>query len=98
MKRDSMLSLWILGRVAEADYDPSGNVVPLSLEGSTTEEISYHVLLLGDAGFIEVGKDDQGRPRPVRLTWKGHDYLDTLGRNSLDDIGSIVQQRTDDAD
>lgn len=98
MKRDSILSLWILGRVAETAYDPSGAVIPLVLEGSTAEEISYHVLLLGDAGFIEIGKDEQGRPRPTRLTWKGHDYLDTLGRNALDDIGTIVRERSEDRD
>lgn len=98
MKRDSILSLWILGRVAETAYDPSGAVIPLALEGSTAEEISYHVLLLGDAGFIEIGKDEQGRPRPTRLTWKGHDYLDTLGSNALDDIGTIVRERSEDRD
>jgi hypothetical protein len=92
MKRDPILSLWILGRVAEAPYDSSGSLISLSLEGSTDDDISYHVLLLGDAGFIEVGKDDLGRPRPIRMKWKGHEYLESLGDNALDDIGTVVTE------
>ena len=92
MKRDSILSLWILGRVAEVAYDPSTTVIPLALEGSSDDEISYHVLLLGDAGFIEVGKDDIGRPRPIRMKWKGHEYLDGLGENAIDDIGTVIRE------
>lgn len=92
MKRDSILSLWILERVAEAAYDASGSVIPLALEGSSDDDISYHVLLLGDAGFIEVGKDDVGRPRPIRMKWKGHEYLDALGANALDDIGAVIRE------
>ena len=97
MKRDPILSLWILERVAEATYDPSGMVIPLFLEGTTDDEISYHVLLLGDAGFVEVGKDDQGRPRPIRMTWKGHEYVDSLGENALDDIGTVVNGPSEDS-
>ncbi len=92
MKRDHILSLWILGRVVETAYDSSGMVIPLALEGSTDDEISYQVLLLGDAGFIEVGKDDQGRPRPIRMKWKGHEYLESLGDNALDDIGAVITE------
>ena len=96
MKRDPILSLWILERVVEATYDASGSVIPLVLEGSTDEQISYHVLLLGDAGFIEVGKDDSGQPRPLRLKWKGHEYLDSQGENALDDIGRVLTETVDD--
>jgi hypothetical protein len=92
MKRDSILSLWVLGRVAEVAYDPSAAVIPLALEGSSDDEISYHVLLLGDAGFVEVGKDDVGRPRPIRMKWKGHEYLDGLGGNGLGDIGTVISE------
>lgn len=92
MKRDSILSLWILGRIAEVAYDPAATVIPLALEGSSDDEISYHVLLLGDAGFIEVGKDDVGRPRPIRMKWKGHEYLDGLGENAIDDIGTVIRE------
>jgi len=67
-------------------------VVALALEGSSDDEISYHVLLLGDAGFIEVGKDDIGRPRPIRMKWKGHEYLDGLGENAIDDIGTVIRE------
>ena len=97
MKRDPILSLWILERVVEASYHSSSAVIPLALEGSTDEEISYHVLLLADAGFIEVGKDDSGRPRPIRMKWKGHEYLDSLGENALDDIGTLVANPGDDS-
>ena len=85
-------------RVVETAYEPSGSVIPLVLEGSTDDEISYHVLLLNDAGFIEIGKDDQGRPRPLRMTWKGHEYLDSLGENALDDIGTVVTEIIDEVD
>ena len=98
MKRDQILSLWILGRVAEAAFDASGTVIPLVLEGSSDDEISYHVLLLGDAGFIEIGKDDAGRPRPIRMKWKGHEYFDSLGGNPLDDIGPVISEVAEDSE
>lgn len=98
MRRDPILLLWILERVTEAAYEPSGAVIPLMIEGSTDEEISYHVLLLSDAGFIEIGKDDQGRPRPVRMRWQGHEYLDSLGENAVGDIGNVVTDRGEESD
>lgn len=97
MKRDPILSLWILERVAEAAYDSSGSIIPLALEGSPDDDISYHVLLLGDAGFIEVGKDDVGRPRPIRMKWRGHEYLEGLGENALDDIGTMITDIAEDS-
>ena len=54
----------------------------LAIEGYTSEQITYHVWLLGQAGLMKVtettawGSSGPGAT-PVSLTWEGHDFIDT---------------------
>ena len=66
--------------------------------GSLTEEISYHVKLLAEAGLVEAGvADGQFRDKqpdgslrtrgrkvysPISLTWVGHEFLDAARDNT----------------
>lgn len=41
--------------------------------------MARHIMMLGEAGFIAIGKLANGEiPRVVRLTWQGYDYLDSI--------------------
>lgn len=64
----------------------ASNEVPLKwtvldLPGRTLQETSYHVMLMQEAGFIEA-RDltnlKQYEWQPKRLTFKGHEFLDTI--------------------
>ena len=47
-------------------------------EGKTKEEISEHVRLMGEAGWVETHKNAQQTGiywYPVRITWAGHQHL-----------------------
>lgn len=80
MKRDSALLARILEMIEAAPYDFSDVPVELELEGYGEDAIAYHVLLLEEAGLITassygVSENGRTRPRPIRLTWTGHEYL-----------------------
>ncbi len=54
--------------------------VDIQIEGHTPEEISYHVMLLQDAGLIEAldaGAFGSNKWLPVRLRWAGHEFLES---------------------
>ncbi|MDV6034146.1 MAG: DUF2513 domain-containing protein [Phycisphaera sp. RhM] len=50
----------------------------IQIEGYEREQITLHLFLLADAGFIELGQDTLADKGPLVLTWKGCDYLDEL--------------------
>ena len=79
MKLDKDLVREILLQV-EASPDPMAMVEIIAPDHSQ-EEIAYHVQILDEAGFIEAlnlssmsGYDW----RPKRLTYQGHEFLDTI--------------------
>ncbi len=79
MKLDKDLVQEILLQV-EASPDPMG-LVDLTLPDHLEEEIAYHVQILDEAGFIEaldLTTMDGYDWRPRRLTYEGHEFLDTL--------------------
>jgi hypothetical protein len=45
------------------------------------QDISYHVLLLKEAGLIQA-TNVRLAWRPIRLTWEGHEFLDTAKDNN----------------
>lgn len=77
MKRDPDLIRKILIEIEKCPDD--SNLIILNIPGYTPGEISDHVGLLKDAGYIvavvERG-DDQHRWYPVRMTWDGHEFLE----------------------
>lgn len=79
MKLDKDLVREILLQV-EVSPEPRG-WVDLNISGHTEEEIAYHVEILDEAGFIEA-QDLSSMSgydwRPKRLTYEGHEFLDTV--------------------
>ena len=64
----------ILLHLEERD-DPLGTIRDVEIEGIDSEVISYHVMLLDQAGLIEARELDHWYP--ISLTWNGHEFLDT---------------------
>ncbi|WP_025992919.1 DUF2513 domain-containing protein [Pseudomonas viridiflava] len=79
MKLDKDLVREILLAV-EAYNEPDGLIV-LKINDRSAEEISYHVRLLDEAGLVaalDTGGIGHFRWQPRRLTYKGHEFLDTV--------------------
>ncbi|MFK9098255.1 DUF2513 domain-containing protein [Pseudomonas guariconensis] len=79
MKLDKELIREILLAV-EAHDDPQG-WMDLRIEGRSSEEVSYHVMLLDEAGLIsgiDLGSIGHFEWQPRRLTYKGHEFLDSV--------------------
>ncbi len=77
MKRDMDLVRQILFEIEKQSFEDSGQL--LKFDGYSDEEVSYHVMLLDEAGLIQA-KDLSGGSDlmwiPMRLTWQGHEFLD----------------------
>lgn len=80
MKLDKDLVREILLAVEASDKTPD-SWIDLALESHSNDEVSYHVMLLHEAGFI-VAQDlcsiSDFDWRPKRLTIRGHEFLDTI--------------------
>ena|SRR3712207_3013464 len=88
MKRDMDLVrdiLFALGKGTDLYLKPEG----LDVQGFATEEVRSHLILLGDAGFVSsfpmpstnlngLKSFAKGRIGTYRLTWQGHEFLDTV--------------------
>ena len=67
----------------------AGGEGDLELEGYDAETIAYHVIIMEEAGLlvaIDISTLDSIAAVPVRLTWAGHEFLesvrdDTMWRN-----------------
>jgi hypothetical protein len=58
----------------------------LQFDGKTEEEVSYHVMLAYEAGFIEAldASSTSGIDwMPQRLTWEGHEFLEATRDDGL---------------
>ena len=84
MKRDMDLARSILLAIEASDEEP-GQWIRLKLENRTDTDVSYHVMLLSEAGLIKAR--DLGTVGfawyPTRLTWQGHEFLDAARNNGL---------------
>src|SRR4051794_38328755 len=89
MKRDMDLARAILLELERRpEWTGGGRGVKLELEGHTPGEISYHVMLLKEAGLVDAIGDKaiaptEDRWKPTRLTWAGHEFLDAAREESL---------------
>ncbi|UXL41077.1 DUF2513 domain-containing protein (plasmid) [Pseudomonas fragi] len=82
MKLDKDLVREILLAVEASKNDPKEGI-DLVLKDRSPREISYHVLLLTEAGFVlsrdaAYLADAVSIWQPTRLTYKGHEFLDTV--------------------
>lgn len=77
MKRNMDLIRLILLEIEKGPYD--GSWLDINIDGYTDNDISYHVILLAEAGLIEAQDNstlDGLSWQPKRLTWQGHEFLD----------------------
>ncbi len=67
----------ILLEIENAHYNMSG--IDLEVEGYNREVVSYHIMLLYEAGLIEAIDDSSFSKSewvPTRLTWEGHEFVE----------------------
>lgn len=84
MKRDIDLIRKILLEVEKKD-SPTGWAT-IHFDGYSSEEVSYHVRLLAEAGYLEaINLTSKSRFdwHPVNLTWSGHEFLDAARDSTL---------------
>ena len=80
MQLDQDLVREILLAIEAHDQPPLGWMT-LKLDGHAPELVSYHVMLLHEAGFIlgeKLGGLNHFKWEPKRLTYQGHEFLDTV--------------------
>ncbi|SDW79768.1 DUF2513 domain-containing protein [Paenibacillus sp. CF384] len=84
LKRDMDLLRKILLEVEEHAVG-GNNWVPLRFEGFSEIEVTYHVKLLREAGFIQASSvpDETRFIRPTRMLWNGHEFLDSIRNDSV---------------
>jgi hypothetical protein len=79
MKRDMDLVRTLL-RMIEEDEGARGSAdLKLDVEGRTAAQVSYHVMLMGEAVLIVAERHANLQFGPTyrarRLTWQGHEFL-----------------------
>jgi hypothetical protein len=83
MERNLDLIRQILLEIEQQPFE--GKWIDVEIEDHTPEEITYHVMLLHEAGLIEaINLTTYGSIewKPKRLTWQGHEFLDA-SRNDV---------------
>ena len=81
MKLDKELVREVLLAIESSDHDPDDSI-EVTVEGRSGREVSYHLMLLHEAGLV-LGEDLSGIGEELaweayRLTYAGHDFLDTI--------------------
>ena len=80
MKRDMELIRKILFAIEASDCEPL-DWIELKIDGYSDSLVSYHVQLLSEAGLVDaIDSSTMGNyeVNPRRLTWHGHEFLDTV--------------------
>ena len=81
------LARLILLKIEQTADDPR-SWINLEVPDYTPAEVSYHVMILNEAGLIDAcDLSTMGRGnsdwRPKRLTWNGHEFLDAARNDSI---------------
>ena len=83
MKRDMNLARRIM--IESEKQETSQQISPSDIKGFTEEEVSYHVMLLDEAGLL-VGINNSSANDTYwfadRLTWQGHEFLEAARDNT----------------
>jgi len=85
MKRDMDLIRQMLLAVEE---HPSGRAPSIDIDGYTQADIGYHAILLSEAGLVKINDviligEQSPRATITRLTWEGHEFLDSARENRI---------------
>ncbi len=99
MKRDMDLGRRILQAVESSDEDPRSWVELDFVDEYPKNFVSYHVVLLADAGLIEAQDfmtlgEDGYKWMPKRLTSAGHDFLDAARQEENWNEGKRLLEKT----
>ena len=78
MKRDKKLIFAILRYVEETSPGLLGMLARPEIPGYTAEQVSYHIQLCHEAGYIHCA---EGIKVMTSLTWEGHEALDRFRCN-----------------
>jgi hypothetical protein len=84
MKRDLDLVRLILLEVEKNDNPV--RPITVEAEGYSPDEISYHVMLLEQAGYLTANNSSHLRGisyAPKSLTWDGHEFLDAARNKTV---------------
>lgn len=95
MKRDMDLIREVLLKVEELPFD--GGFHEITVEGRTDDEVTYHVMLLHEAGFIEAQDLTTLSGicwKPKRLTYSGHEFLDAARSDTVWQKAKAWTQKT----
>lgn len=79
MKRDWDLVRRILFEIEEREDALGPGWINLEMEGHSDEKVSYHIMLLDEAGLIDAQNLTSSSAfewQPKRLTWNGHEFLE----------------------
>ncbi|MDZ4802572.1 MAG: DUF2513 domain-containing protein [Bryobacteraceae bacterium] len=71
---------------ASADPIRGQNWLTMTYDDRSKEDISDHIRLMGEAGFIETYKVPSHYGtfwHPVRMTYKGHEYLNSVRSDTV---------------
>ncbi|MCL4301413.1 MAG: DUF2513 domain-containing protein [Anaerolineae bacterium] len=87
MKRNMDLVRQILLEIEKQPFIP-GYPIDLNIPGFSHEVLSYHVMIMHEAGLIEAAPElhNTGHPphwSPNRLTWQGHEFIDAARDNTI---------------
>ena len=77
MKRNMDLIRTILLEIEKVNYE--GGWINLQMAGYSDNEVSYHVMLLTEAGLIDaidLSTNTVFAWAPKRLTWYGHEFIE----------------------
>jgi hypothetical protein len=95
MKRDMELARLILMRI-ETQENYRDNI-SCEFEGYTEEQVHYHIMLLSEAGLvvaINASSMQDIQWIPQRLTWQGHEFLDSARDNTIWSKAKEIMART----
>lgn len=101
MKRDKDLIREILLQIE--NYGEPRGWLEIEVDGYSPEEVSYHVELLSQAGYIQakdLSNNTKGHNwKPVTLPWEGHNFLDaardeSIWKKAKEELGEKFQSVT----
>lgn len=95
MKRDMELARKILRQVEEKSQGLG--MVDLDLPGVQEEEVSYHIMLLKQAGLLkatDLSTFNGFEWKAKSLTWEGHEFLDAIKNETVwSNIKATVKEK-----
>lgn len=84
MKRDPEIIREVL--LATEAYEKPTGWIKLDLPGRDADDVSYHVKLLSEAGYLHAQNLTTHTSfcwMPKGLTWKGHEFLDAIRNDNV---------------